>query len=140
MALIIELGTHIFEQFLIGFIDHAQIKDFKALQAFQIFLGEDALLETLRTAFGLLAFKLASQTGKTVTFNNAQFFIQILTIALERFVNNGVSTSVAFYAFTRKDLNVNHRSSHTGRNTQRRILNVACLFTEDHSQEFFFRG
>ena len=44
-----------------------------------------------------------------------------------------------FLGIARKDLNIHDDAFHAGRNTQTRILNVARLFAENHTKEFFLR-
>ncbi len=112
------------------------------------FIEVGQVLSSNLGAFGKLAWTAINgfthqdlfNTIERIFFNNTQLIVQVLTIATQFIVDNRLRTLVAFDAFTCEDLNVDHRTNHARRNTQRRIFHVGGFLTENGTQQFFFRG
>ena len=112
-----------------------------ARQARQIFCRNFAAFSQLhRTAVGFLADDHTLNTVECVVIENTQLVAQVLTVTFQLRIDNGLGTFVALDAFTGKDLNVDNRTAHTGRHTQRSVFYVRCFFAEDGAQQFFFRS
>ena len=92
------------------------------------------------TAVGFLADDHTLNTVECVVIKNTQLVAQVLTVTFQLGINNGLGTFVALDAFTGKDLNVDNRTAHTSRHTQRGVFYVGCFFAEDGAQQFFFRS
>ena len=112
-----------------------------ARQTRQIFCQNFAAFSQLhRTAVGFLADDHTLNTVECVVIKNTQLVAQVLTVTFQLGIDNGLSTFVALDTFACKDLNVDNRTAHAGRHTQRGVFYVGCFFTEDGAQQFFFRS
>ena len=112
-----------------------------ARQPRQIFRRDFAAFSQLhRTSVGFLADDHTLNTVKCVVIKNTQLVAQVLTVTFQLRIDNRLSTFVTLDTFAGKDLNVDNRTAHAGRHTQRGVFYVGCFFTEDGAQQFFFRS
>src|SRR5690606_31915649 len=74
-----------------------------------------------------------------VVFNDTQLVVEVLTVAAQFVVDDGLGALVALDAFTGEHLHVDHGADHARGHAQRSVLHVGRLFTEDGAQQFFFR-
>ena len=81
----------------------------------------------------------ALDTVEGIVIENTQLVVQIQAVAFQLGVNNGLGTFVALDAFAGKYLYVDYRAAHAGGHTQRGIFHIGGFFTEDGTQQFFFR-
>src|SRR5690606_22371156 len=73
-------------------------------------------------------------------FHDTVLVVQVLAILIQLGLFDFLGTLVFFHAIANEDLDVDDRSPSASRHTQRSILNVRSLLTEDRPQQFLFRG
>src|SRR5690606_41988826 len=64
--------------------------------------------------------------------------VQVLAVAAQLIVDDGLRAFIALDAFTGKDLDIDHGADHARRHTQRCVFDVRRFFTKDGAQQFFF--
>ena len=110
-------------------------------QTCQIFCRNFAAFGQLhRTAVGFLTNDHTLNTVECIVIKNTQLVSQVLTVTFQLGINNGLSTFVALDTFASKDLNVDNRTAHASRHTQRGVFYVGCFFAKDGAQQFLFRS
>ena len=132
-----------FNQFkLLGdvFVGHPDIEPIVAArQSVQVFRRNRlAFAQFHRTAVGFLTAQHTLDTVKCVIVEDADLVVQILTVAAQLGINNGLGAFIALDAFAREHLHVNHGAAHAGRHTQRSIFHIRRFFAENRTQQFFF--
>src|SRR5690606_4628521 len=84
------------------FVGQTNVKPLPAVQIRQVFLRQRrALGQLTRTTVDSFANQEFTDPIKGIVFNNTQLVIQVLTIAAQFVVDNGLGALVAFDAFTR---------------------------------------
>src|SRR5690606_2983827 len=73
-------------------------------------------------------------------FHDTVLVVQVLAILIQLGLFDFLGTLVFFHAIANEDLDVDDRSPSASRHTQRSILNVRSLLTEDRPQQLLFRG
>ena len=112
-----------------------------ARQTRQIFGSDFTAFSQLHwTAVGFLTDDHALNTVECIVIKNTQLVSQVLTVTFQLGINNGLSTFVALDTFASKDLNVDNRTAHASRHTQRGVFYVGCFFAKDGAQQFLFRS
>ena len=129
---------HLFGQ---RFIAHADVEPIVlAWQAGQIFRRNGRAFGQLhRAAVGGLADNHALDTAEGIVVENAQLIAQILAVAFQLGIDNGLGAFIALDAFTGKHLHINHRAAHAGGHAQRGVFHIGCFFAENRTQKLFFR-
>ena len=80
------------------------------------------------------------QTLISRAFDDTHFFVQIFADFVQLHLFDFQRTLIFFHAVTGEDLYVDNGTGSTGLNAQRRIFYVRGFFTEDRTQQFFFRS
>ena len=91
-----------------------------------------------RAAVGFLADQHTLDTVKCVVVEDADLVVQVLTVAAQLGIDNGLGAFVALDAFACEHLHVNHSAAHAGWHPQRSVFHIRCFFTENRTQQFFF--
>src|SRR5690606_40846158 len=65
--------------------------------------------------------------------------VQVLAVAAQLIVDDGLRAFIALDAFTGKDLDIDHGADHARRHTQRCVFDVRRFFTKDGAQQFLDR-
>ena len=98
-----------------------------------------ALGNLARAADGFLLQQQLLDALERIAFDDAQLVVQVLTVALERVVDDLLGALVTHDAFAREHLDIDHGAAHAGRHAQRRVLHVGGLLAEDRAQQLLFR-
>ncbi|CAM5196674.1 hypothetical protein CDEN61S_01685 [Castellaniella denitrificans] len=92
-----------------------------------------------RAAVGGLADQGLAQAVEGVVLDDAQLVVQVLAVAAQFVVDDGLGALVALDALAGEDLHVDDGADHAGRHAQRGVLHVGGLLAEDRAQQLFFR-
>src|SRR5690606_17045895 len=71
--------------------------------------------------------------------DDAQLVVEVLAIAAQFIVDDGLGTLVAHDAFAGEHLDVDDGAHHARGHAQRRVFHVGGFFAKDRAQQFFFR-
>ena len=99
----------------------------------------DLARQALRTINELLTQQKVFQTTIEVALKNGAFVVTVLCETLDLGALDCQGTFVLVNATTREHADFNNGTELSRRDTQRRITDVGCFFTEDGAQKFFFR-
>src|SRR5690606_18074043 len=144
----IELVTLLLQGFL-GVLQHqcvllisqTDVEPLPAIQIVQVVSGQlGALGQLAWTTVDGFADQELQGTVKGVVFNDLQLVVQVLAVATQFIINDGLGTLVTLDTFTGKDLNVDHRTDHARRHAQGGVFNVRGFFTKNGAQQLFFRS
>ncbi len=137
---ILEALLGFLQQLVQSFVFHAQLEPVGSRQFRQVGFFQLRTLFQARTTDHFLTFQSGHQTLERRTFNNAVLVFQVLTVLVQLLFLDRKRTGIFLNTVTGEDLNVNDRTTGTGRHTLRRVLNVRRFFTKDGTQQLFFRG
>ena len=93
----------------------------------------------VRRARRFLADERLAQTLVRSRFNDAVLFVEVLADLCELRLLDVIRALVLFDAVAREYLYVDDRTFDAGTDAQRRVFYVGGFFTEDRTQQFFFR-
>ena len=137
---IIPLRLQGFEIGLDAVIGDAELPPFKVRMLFeQGIIDDNALLDTLGDRDRSLADQAIPHARISGTVENGAFVGGILFETLDFLAFDLQGTFVLVDAMAVEDSHLDNRTGNAGRQLQRRIAHVRCLFTEDGAQQFFFR-
>src|SRR5690606_1546922 len=92
-----------------------------------------------RAAVDRLADQHLLDTVELVVLDDAQLVVQVLAIAAQFIVDDGLGALVAPDAFAREHLHVDYGADHARGHAQRGVFHVGRFFAKDGAQQFFFR-
>src|SRR5690554_5599339 len=139
MTLLLERFLGLFQHHGVRLVGQTNIKPLPAIQLGQVVLGQSrALGQLARAAVDGFADQELADTIEGVVFDDTQLIVQILAIAAQLVVDDGLSTFVAFDTFAREDLHVNDGAYHARGHAQRGVLDVGSLLAKDGAQQFLF--
>src|SRR5690606_20375685 len=110
------------------------------LERIQRLVGDDGAFLQARAAFGSRTNQRGTQALEGGAFDDAELFVEVLADLVELHLLDGQRTGITLNAVTDEYLYVDDSTLGAGRHAQGGVLNVAGLFTEDRTQQFFFRG
>ena len=110
------------------------------LKTVEYFVGDLLTFLQAGAAFGFVADQSGAQTLESCAFNDTELFVQVLADLVELSLLDRQCTSITLNAVASEDLYVDDSTFGTGRYTQGSVFNVAGFFTEDGTQQFFFRS
>src|SRR5690606_29097476 len=110
------------------------------LQPVENLVGDHGALLQTGTAFCSRTDQGRAQALEGRALNDVELCVEVLADLVELHLLDGQRAGVTLNAVTDEDLYVDDSTLGAGRHAQRGVLNVAGLFTEDSTQQFFFRG
>src|SRR5690606_7678696 len=134
-----DVGLGLLQLLVQRIVSHAQLEPLTALQAVEEFVADRSAFLQASAALGGSADQSRAQTLEGGAFDDTELFVQILTDLVELHLLDGQGTAVALHAVTGKDLDVDDGAFGASRHTQRGVLHVGRLLTEDRAQQLLFR-
>jgi len=113
MALLFKRLFGLHKHYCVRFVSQANIKPLPTIELNQIFFGQSRAFSKLAwSTIDDLFDQQLFDTIESVVFNDTQLVIQVLAVATQFIINDGLRALVAHNAFARKDLNVNDCANH----------------------------